>query len=204
MRWYQFGTFCPIMRTHGCRAGVSPEPNPFPKECSVGQVCTHTAHSQGALTHHLAGSGGIVRPKRNMGVRRANRSHPNQVHPTADGGLSRVVRFSFSPTPHSQVLKPYILELARNVSLRGAVTMRALTFEFPEDARAVGINDQYLLGPRLLVAPVVDMGAREREVYFPAGARWRNFWNASATPVPGGTTATVEAPLDIIPVYERC
>ena len=102
------------------------------------------------------------------------------------------------------MLKPYILELARNVSARGAVTMRALTFEFPADEHAVGINDQYLLGPRLLVAPVTDYGARKRQVYFPAGARWRDFWDDTAAPVPGGTTATVDAPLDKIPVYVRC
>ena len=50
VRWYQFGAFCPIMRTHGCRAGVSPEPTPFPKECSVGQVCTRARTSFAALT----------------------------------------------------------------------------------------------------------------------------------------------------------
>ena len=37
VRWYQFGTFCPIMRTHGCRGGTAPDPDPFPKDCSVGQ-----------------------------------------------------------------------------------------------------------------------------------------------------------------------
>ena len=47
-------------------------------------------------------------------------------------------------------LQPYLRELAANVSAHGAVTMRALSFEFPADPRAVGISDQFLLGPRYL------------------------------------------------------
>jgi hypothetical protein len=48
-------------------------------------------------------------------------------------------------------LRPYLLELARNVSAFGALTMRSLTFEFLDDPATVGISDEYLLGPRFLV-----------------------------------------------------
>ena len=64
-------------------------------------------------------------------------------------------------------LAPYIAALAANVSARGVPTMRPLWWEFPGDAGAVGVNDQYMLGPDLLVAPVTVQGATKRQVTFP-------------------------------------
>ena len=46
------------------------------------------------------------------------------------------------------------------------------------------------------------MNATARSVYFPAGARWRSYWDASDV-VAGGTRRTVDAPLETIPVYWR-
>ena len=51
-------------------------------------------------------------------------------------------------------MKPYIAELSANVTATGVPTMRPLWYEFPEDHGAYGINDQYFLGPKYLVAPV--------------------------------------------------
>jgi alpha-D-xyloside xylohydrolase len=50
------------------------------------------------------------------------------------------------------VIKPYIQQLDRNVSSRGVPTMRPLAYEFPADPKCSGINDQYMLGPKFLVA----------------------------------------------------
>ena len=47
----------------------------------------------------------------------------------------------------SEVIKPYIQELDRNVSSRGVPTMRPLAYEFPADPKCRGVNDQYMLGP---------------------------------------------------------
>ena len=100
-------------------------------------------------------------------------------------------------------LLPYIQELSANVTARGVPTMRPLWWEFPADPNAVGINDQYMLGSRLLVAPVTKQGATSRQVYFPKGAKWVSFWDPSATAVEGGHTKEVDAPLESIPVYTR-
>ena len=83
-------------------------------------------------------------------------------------------------------LAPYIAALAANVSARGVPTMRPLWWEFPGDPHAVGVNDQYMLGPDLLVAPVTVQGATTRLVTFPGDAttRWVAFWDDNPTPTP--------------------
>ena len=47
------------------------------------------------------------------------------------------------------------------MSSRGVPTMRPLWWEFPSDPRLLEINDAYMLGTRLLIAPVVTQGANE-------------------------------------------
>ena len=58
-----------------------------------------------------------------------------------------------------------------------------------------------MFGPDLLVAPVADYGARERNVYLPAGATWTDAWTSSVHA--GGTVTPVEAPLGQIPLFLR-
>jgi alpha-D-xyloside xylohydrolase len=100
-------------------------------------------------------------------------------------------------------LKPYIAELSLNVTARGVPTMRPLWYEFPTDPNCLGVNDQYLLGPDLLVAPVTLQNATSRSVYFPAGADWQSFFDPTAAAVKGGSRQMVQAPLESIPVYWR-
>ena len=104
----------------------------------------------------------------------------------------------------AQVLKPYIAALARNVSAEGVPTMRPLWFEFPNDPAAYDVDDQYMLGPEYLVAPVTVQGATNRSVVFPgdAGVQWQSVWDAGVV-VAGGATRVVQAPLNVIPVYRR-
>jgi alpha-D-xyloside xylohydrolase len=105
----------------------------------------------------------------------------------------------------SEVIKPYIQELDRNVSSSGVPTMRPLAYEFPSDPKCQGINDVYMLGPKFLVAPVTQQGATTRTLYFPAGASWLDVLGKDPLKVisKGGETLTVDAPLDMIPVYAR-
>jgi alpha-D-xyloside xylohydrolase len=79
--------------------------------------------------------------------------------------------------------------------------MRPLWFDFPDDATAWAIEDQYLFGPSVLVAPVTSFGARSRSVYLPQGAGWTEA-NSSKV-LSGGQWATIAAPLERIPIFLR-
>ena len=50
--------------------------------------------------------------------------------------------------------------------------MRPLWFEFPEEAAHFATDDEFMLGPALLVAPVMEEGATQRAVYLPPASAW--------------------------------
>ena len=83
----------------------------------------------------------------------------------------------------------------------GAPVMRPLFFDFADDKKAWNVEDAYMFGPDLLVAPVMEEGARERRVYLPAGCKWMDAYTKEV--YEGGQYVTVPAPLDIIPVFMR-
>ena len=96
-------------------------------------------------------------------------------------------------------MKPYLKRVMREAHETGAPVMRTLFFEFPEDQTCWEIEDEYLLGGELLVAPVMDAGARKRTLYLPAGADWKEY--ETGVSYPGGQWITVDAPLESIPVF---
>jgi alpha-D-xyloside xylohydrolase len=98
-------------------------------------------------------------------------------------------------------LRPYVMRQMRTAHETGLPPMRPLFVDFPADAASWEVEDEFLLGGDLLVAPVTEEGARHREVYLPAGARWRDAWTGTACP--GGSRVTAPAPLDTIPAYVR-
>jgi alpha-D-xyloside xylohydrolase len=75
--------------------------------------------------------------------------------------------------------------------------LRALVLDFQDDPNAVHIEDQYLFGRSLLVAPILDESNR-RQVYLPQGT-WFDYW--SKDQLQGGRWIDVEAPLDVLPLY---
>ena len=77
--------------------------------------------------------------------------------------------------------------------------LRALALVYQDDARARVTSDEYMFGPDLLVAPVIDENTR-RPVYLPEG-EWIDYWTGAQTS--GGKVLVVDAPLDMIPVYVR-
>jgi len=98
-------------------------------------------------------------------------------------------------------LRPYLMEQMRVAHERGIPPMRPLFVDFSEDPAAWDVDDQFLLGPDLLVAPVLHPGAVQRWVYLPLGATWVD--TATGQEYPGGTDLRADAPLNRIPVYSR-
>ena len=142
VRWFQFGTFLPTMRTHGTRK--------FNEVWSYG--------------------------------------------PQAEPILEKYLKLRYR-------LMPYIYSLGWFTHQTGAPFMRALFMDFPADSKVFDLRDEYMFGPALLVAPVVEQGATTREVYLPAGSDWYNYWTDER--LHGGQTVTVQAPIDTIPLFVK-
>ncbi len=98
-------------------------------------------------------------------------------------------------------LRPYVMAQMKLAQHLGTPPMRPLFFDYPDDAACVAVDDQFLFGPDILVAPVLYAGARSRDVYLPAGTTWTEAWTGKECP--GGQHMTAEAPLARIPVYLR-
>lgn len=97
---------------------------------------------------------------------------------------------------------PYNYTLAYENAAKGWPLARPLDFhgENPGEKYA-SVEDEYLWGDNVLVAPVMTKGARSRKVLFPAG-EWVNYNNTSLS-YRGGSTSTVSAPLDQLPMFVR-
>jgi len=154
VRWFQFGTFCPLFRLHGVR-----EPGPL-----VGSGQTGAANEVWSFGEE------------------------------AYGIISEQLRLR-------ERLRPYVMQLMATASATGVPPMRALFLEFPDEAPAWEVADEFLFGPDILVAPVTQLGVRERDVYLPEGASWLDAWTGE--PVEGHGWTKASAPLERIPVYLR-
>ena len=95
---------------------------------------------------------------------------------------------------------PYIYSAVRECSISGMPVMRALWLHYPDDPKAVACGDEYLWGPSLLVAPVVESGATSRQVYLPKGG-WFDYWTAER--MDGGREITRKVDLDTTPLFVR-
>jgi alpha-D-xyloside xylohydrolase len=98
-------------------------------------------------------------------------------------------------------LRPYIHEQMRAASRTGLPPMRPVFVDFPGDPGAWDVDDEFMFGPDLLIAPVLEPGARTRDVRLPAGAAWINA--ATGERHDGGTLARVPLSPDRIPVFAR-
>ena len=97
-------------------------------------------------------------------------------------------------------LVPYIRAAAATAARCGLPITRPLCLVDPSDPRGWTIDDAYLFGPSLWVAPVLEQGATQRRVYLPRG-EWLDYW--SRAEVTGGRELSVPAPPDRIPVWVR-
>jgi alpha-glucosidase len=97
-------------------------------------------------------------------------------------------------------LLPHIYNVMRDASLTGVPALRPLLLEFPEDPNTYGIEDQFMFGADLLVAPVLRPGVTEREVYLPKGD-WFDYWTGQRHA--GGTRIRVPVTLASLPIFVR-
>jgi alpha-glucosidase len=98
-------------------------------------------------------------------------------------------------------IQPFLYSLLFEAHQTGHPIIRPLVYEFPDDPRCYTESFDFLLGSHLLVASVVEPGARTRRVYLPAGAWWCDWY--TSTWYEGGQEIEVAAPLDQIPLFVR-
>ena len=98
-------------------------------------------------------------------------------------------------------LMPYIYSLAWKVTSDDYTIMRPLVMDFRSDPRTWDIGDQFMFGPALMVAPVLEQDATSRELYLPQSPAWYNFWTGES--VEGAHKLDADAPLDRIPLFVR-
>ncbi len=159
VRWFEFGTFCPVMRLHGYREPMKPP---------------------------LGTTGG---GKSNSGAENEIWSYGEQVYE-----ICRKYIFL------REKMRPYIKELMAAAHEKGTPVMRPMFYDFPEDAVCWDIEDQYMFGPDMVVAPILYEKQTSRKVYLPRG-KWKGLFSGEI--VEGGRWLTCEAPLDEIPVFVR-
>jgi alpha-glucosidase len=116
------------------------------------------------------------------------------MHPEATPAVRALIRLR-------GLLEPLLYDLLFRHHRDFEVITRPLFAQFPDDPACLADGDEMMLGPDLLVAPVMDPGVTERIVRAPAGCDWRDFWSGARTP--GGAEVTLPAPWDQPPLLVR-
>jgi alpha-D-xyloside xylohydrolase len=122
---------------------------------------------------------------------------PNEVWSYGDETLKIMTRY----LQVREQLKPYILKHMEIASKEGIPMMRPLFFDFPKDQVCYSIEEEYMFGPDLLVAPVLEYKATSRKVYFPVGPSWTDALTGQV--YKGGQTIDYEVNINDIPVFCR-
>lgn len=97
-------------------------------------------------------------------------------------------------------LMPYLYATFLRAAETGAPVQRPLVFDHQYDPTVRDIDDEFLFGPDLLVAPVFEPGCTARQVYLPMGT-WYD-WHSGEV-VEGGTFRVVPTPMQTIPIFAR-
>lgn len=161
VRWFQWGTFCPVMRLHGDRE---------PRQPQVGTTGGATCCSGAANEVWSYGDEVYEICKKYMEIREQMRS--------------------------------YTRKLMKEAHEHGTPLMRTLFYEFPEDQQSWEIEDEYLYGSEILVAPVFEAKAKSRKVYLPG---MNEMWRSQETGeiYQGGNWLEIELSLEFMPVFEK-
>lgn len=107
-------------------------------------------------------------------------------------------------------LVPYLYDLAKNMNKRGELMLRPMFYNYPNDINCIDINDQYMVGDSIMMAPILNQDTYKRIVYFPEGI-WIDYLTGKK--YKGGQHVMIDMPLDytgiyiknnsIIPMYEN-
>lgn len=160
IRWFEWGTFCPVMRLHGDRLPSRP-----------------LYHQDGSSALFTGGD--------------------NEIWSFGEEAYLILKEF----IGIRERLRPYLRMLMQEAHEEGAPVMRAMFYEFQEDAKCWSLRDQYMLGDALLAAPVLYEDTYERKVYLPSGEFWYDFFTGER--YEGGSEPVIAAPLSRIPVLIR-
>ena len=128
------------------------------------------------------------------GVRQLTSGQDNEVWSFGEENYEIMKKYLFI----REKLRDYVREGMKTASKNGTPIMRPLFYDFSSDGECWNVEDEYMFGPELLVAPVMQEGAVERELYLPAGTGWTDA--NTGIKYEGGQRIKVPAPIDIIPV----
>jgi len=133
-------------------------------------------------------------------VMRSHEGNRPEANLQLDGDAAVLAHFVRMSRVHA-ALAPYVSALCDQAVATGLPLQRPLFLDYEEDGACWGIETQFCYGRDLLVAPVLEAGARTWEAYLPAGAEWTHLW--SRDQYVGGAAVSVDAPLGAPPVFYR-
>jgi alpha-glucosidase len=97
-------------------------------------------------------------------------------------------------------LLPFLYSTLEEAHRTGVPLFRPLLLNYQDDPNTYNLDDQFMIGSDLLVAPILSAGQTQRLVYLPKGV-WYDYWTNKRHE--GGTMIKVEAPLDVVPMFVR-
>lgn len=128
------------------------------------------------------------------GVRQLTSGQDNEVWSFGEDNYEILKSYLFI----REALRDYIREGMKVASETGTPMMRPMFYDYYQDETCWEVEDQYLFGPDLIVAPVMEAGATTRKLYLPKNTKWIDAYTKKS--YEGGQWIEVEAPLEIIPV----
>jgi alpha-glucosidase len=119
---------------------------------------------------------------------------------------SSVIKASQDAMKIRYALLPYFYTLMYQAHTTGSTVMRALAWEFPDDPSLASVETQFLVGPALMIVPVLQPLANTVDGVFPGleyGEKWYDWYTHTIVNAQPGVNTTIDAPLGHIPVFVR-
>ncbi|HTG17158.1 MAG TPA: glycoside hydrolase family 31 protein, partial [Blastocatellia bacterium] len=97
-------------------------------------------------------------------------------------------------------LLPFLYTTLEEAARTGVPVFRPLLLNYQQDANTLDLDDEFMIGSELLVAPILKRDMTSRMVYLPQGT-WIDYWTGKR--ITGGSMIRVEAPLETVPMFVR-